>query len=362
MAKAIGKIILTIILALGVIAAFLFIERLDDAAVAPLLSEDAVYFVPDDLEDPDALLYITDNPVDLPLETPSEIPELLEVDELNNEIDEINEELFIDPGYVLLQLEESEIHRGSLILVNHDIPFIFPSEEFNDLISVSEYLTDTIGITSVNTILSASIIAPLNKMMDEFYESTGISNVVIRSAFRSLAGQQQIFDRTVREWGRRNALLWASPPGHSEHHTGLAFDFGITRSGQIEMFDGTGTFNWIPRNSHRFGFILRYPRGKTEITGTNFEPWHYRYVGIPHASIIRNNNWAFEEYIEWIRKYTFEEPYTFTFEETEYIIYFSPETEIRLPYDVDFIISGNNIDGFIITAWQPPDFDIVDAT
>jgi D-alanyl-D-alanine carboxypeptidase len=237
---------------------------------------------------------------------------------------------------------------------------MFPQDDDNDLVSISDYITQSVGLSTERAILSASIITPLNDMMDAFHEQTNITNVVIRSAFRSMSGQQQIFDNMVRRWGRTGALRWAARPGHSEHHTGLAFDFGIMRSGQVEVFEGTGSYNWIPRNSHSFGFILRYPSGKIEITETNFEPWHYRYVGIPHASIMRANNWVLEEYIEKIREYTFEEPLSYTVNDIEYQVYFTLEMEVRLPYDVDFNISGNNIDGFIVTYWESPDIGDVE--
>ena len=295
---------------------------------------------------------------------PEELPEEINIYEIEPEIPyeepeepeivepEVPEEPFIDPGYVLLRMSYSDISRGSLILINHEHAFVFPDEGQSDVMSIFDYITDSLGVTTEHTGLSASIIGPLNSMMEAFYEETGVSNIVIRSAYRSLADQRHIFDQTVRRWGRTGALAWAKPPGHSEHHSGLAFDFGRRVGGQIEMFSGTGNLAWMPRNSHNFGFILRYPNNRTAITGTNFEPWHYRYVGIPHASIMRQNNWVLEEYLERIRNYTVDEPLLFTFNDIEYEIYFTTELEIRLPYDIGFNISGNNIDGFIVTIWR----------
>ena len=345
------KVIITIVSSLIVISAFIVIDLLNETALAPLLSS-VEYYIPEDFEDPDALLYITETPPEMSEPPSSTEPEEEPKNEPGLPNRNENDDEYIDPGYVLFRMDESEISRGHLILVNHDHEFVFPDDEQNDLISINEHLIETVGTTTQNTILSASIITPFNDMMSAFHEHTSITNVVIRSAFRSIAGQQTIFNDNVRRWGRTGALLWASRPGHSEHHTGLAFDLGIRRSGLIEVFEGTGSYAWIPRNSHNYGFILRYPRGKTAITQTNFEPWHYRYVGIPHATIMRTNNWVLEEYIEKIKNYTFEEPYLFEFNNTEYIIYFTSDLDVKLPYDVDFIISGNNVDGFIITAWK----------
>jgi len=356
MAIKVLKVVLTIILALAVIAAFIIIGELNDTALAPVIIH-IEYDVPEDIDDPDALLYIAQTPPEIPESPePEEEPENEPEDEPLPE----PEEVFEDPGYVIIQMESSDINRGHLVLVNHENAFVFPQDHENDLIRISDHITESVGITTEHTILSASIITPLNDMMDAFHEHTNITNVVIRSAFRSMSGQQQIFDNMVRRWGRTGALRWAARPGHSEHHTGFAFDFGLKVSGQIEMFEGAGSYNWIPRNSHNYGFILRYPSGKVNITQTNFEPWHYRYVGIPHAPIIRSKNWALEEYIENIREYTFEEPLTFTFNDIEYQVYFTSAMEVRLPYDVDFNISGNNIDGFIVTFWESLDLEDCD--
>ena len=336
------KVILTIVLSLTVLTAFIAIGQLSDLATAPF-KELIEYYYPEDFDDPDALLYIA---------YPSE--DETEPEDCDIEDDNIIEDEFIDPGYVLIRMAYADIARGSLILINHDYAFVFPDRDNNDLVNITNYITDSVLLRNDQTILSSYIIPHLNEMMDAFHDHTGITNVIIRDAFRSLSGQQQIFDTMVRRWGRTGALGWAALPGHSEHHTGFAIDFGVRRAGNIEMFDGTGAFSWIPRNSHNFGFILRYPQNRTSITRTNFEPWHYRFVGIPHAAIMRANNWVLEEYIENIRGYTYEEPLLFTFNDIEYMIYFTTDLEIRLPYDVEFTISGNNIDGFIVTIWENP--------
>ncbi len=94
-----------------------------------------------------------------------------------------------------------------------------------------------------------------------------------------------------------------APPGGSEHHTGLAADVCISSivnkyACLHENYDATEEFEWFSENAHKFGFILRYPKGKESITGYNYEPWHYRYVGVDVATWIYNNNLTFEEYIE----------------------------------------------------------------
>ena len=84
-------------------------------------------------------------------------------------------------------------------------------------------------------------------------------------------------------------------PGYSEHETGLAIDFTTTGNDANKLL----MWNWLSRNAYKYGFILRYPENKTNITGYMYEPWHYRYVGKDKAKIIFDNNLCLEEYLEY---------------------------------------------------------------
>jgi len=108
-------------------------------------------------------------------------------------------------------------------------------------------------------------------------------------------------------------------------------------------------YSWFNENAHYFGFILRYPENRTDVTGVAFEPWHFRYVGRPHAYIIWSNGFVFEEYIDFVRIYDQYFSYTRYFEGVLYEIFFTDELQIDIPIDNDFYISGNNVDGFIVT-------------
>jgi hypothetical protein len=201
---------------------------------------------------------------------------------------------------------------------------------------------------------------PLDEMMAAFLDATSNRSVTIISAYRNYDTQRSILNRYISQMGRREALRWAAIPGHSEHHTGLAFDFGIMSGNTRTTFTGTGSTAWFRRNSHSFGFILRYPPNKTSITQANHEPWHFRYVGLPHSTIMHQNNWVLEEYHEQIRNHTLEDPFVFEHDDTVFHIFFIEGTDVRIPLDSEFEISGNNVDGFIITATMIPyDPDVV---
>ena len=93
--------------------------------------------------------------------------------------------------------------------------------------------------------------------------------------------------------GKEVANTYSALPGHSEHQTGLAFDIGsVERS-----FVDTSEAKWIEENAHLYGFIVRYPKGKSDITGYIYEPWHVRYLGIDIATDVKNSGLTLEEYL-----------------------------------------------------------------
>lgn len=115
------------------------------------------------------------------------------------------------------------------------------------------------------------------------------------SGYRSESYQDDLYNYYVRLDGQEKADTYSARPNHSEHQTGLAADIG-TCAGCIEGFETKDAYPWVLDNCYKFGFIERYPKDKTYITGYDYEPWHYRYVGVDVATIIHNENITFEEY------------------------------------------------------------------
>ena len=127
-------------------------------------------------------------------------------------------------------------------------------------------------------------------------------SLMVSSAYRSLKEQQELYDDFVAENGKELASMYVSPVGASEHHTGLSVDFSSVSDECAEDSDSCSLSQsgaaWLADNAHRFGFILRYPDGGQSITGVRFEPWHYRFVGIPLAKAMAGSNLTFEEVVE----------------------------------------------------------------
>lgn len=121
--------------------------------------------------------------------------------------------------------------------------------------------------------------------------------LMVGSAYRSSAVQRSLFNGYVASAGFEQASRYSAQPGHSEHQLGLAVDIS-TLSQQCYLsacFINTPDGKWLADNAHRYGFFIRYPDGKESITGYNFEPWHYRYVGVDLATALYQSGLTFEE-------------------------------------------------------------------
>jgi len=117
-----------------------------------------------------------------------------------------------------------------------------------------------------------------------------------QSGYRSISTQTRLYNSYVEQDGIEATDLVSAKPLHSEHHTGLAID--VSKDGTLEKyFEDTPEFAWLSENAHKYGFILRYPNDKIDITGYDYEPWHYRYVGVEAATLIHNEGITYEEYV-----------------------------------------------------------------
>lgn len=144
----------------------------------------------------------------------------------------------------------------------------------------------------------------LQKMMDDA-RAEGY-NPLICSSYRTTAHQQKLFDNRVEKMKSRgmsekeairDTEKWIAIPGTSEHETGLAVDIVTIENQNLDKSQlNSECQKWLVEHCYDYGFILRYPEDKAELTGIDFEPWHYRYVGYDIAQYIKNNNICLEEY------------------------------------------------------------------
>lgn len=138
----------------------------------------------------------------------------------------------------------------------------------------------------------------------------GYTDIYITSGYRTYAYQQSLFNQYVTEerakhpaWTQAQieaeVLTYSAKPGTSEHQTGLCMDLISDQNVVLdETFANNPAYAWLCENAHHFGFILRYPDDKTDITGYSYEPWHYRFVGLKAATEIHTRGITLEEYLQ----------------------------------------------------------------
>lgn len=244
-------------------------------------------------------------------------------------------------------LPRESIHCGSLILVNETYPY--HNRENQGLLSVWE--------DRANVLLDFQAARLLSCLLDQI---SGWEKIVPVSGWRSMAEQQKIWDDSLAENGTEFTKTYVAAPGHSEHQTGLAIDLGL-RQDSIDFirpaFPYDGICQIFRNTAARYGFVERYPAGKEPITKIGHEPWHFRYVGVPHAAIMAENGMTLEEYIDFIKQYPGDRPYCW--QENDRMVCISywktnldGNTRVDLTGEHPYSISGNNTDGFILTEWR----------
>lgn len=186
-----------------------------------------------------------------------------------------------------------------LILINKQNP-LSESHVPSDLVSANVPRTKAVE-------LRASAARALEAMFHEM-AADGVTDISVTSSYRSYPYQSALFDLYVEEYlasglSYEDAVARVEAdtarPGYSEHQTGLSVDFRTAAMTALSNdFESSEASRWLQENAWKFGFILRYPSDKIDITGYTYESWHYRFVGVDAASIIHRNHWCLEEYLE----------------------------------------------------------------
>jgi len=138
--------------------------------------------------------------------------------------------------------------------------------------------------------------------LEELFKAAKEENIILYgvSGYRSYQTQKSLFAYYVqRDGSEEKANMISARPGQSEHQTGLAMDVSCqsVNFGLNENFGDTTEYTWLKDNAHRFGFIVRYQKGKEHITGYSYEPWHLRYVGVELATALYEQDLTYEEYL-----------------------------------------------------------------
>ena len=250
----------------------------------------------------------------------------------------------VPAGY---QSAAADMGAGPLILVSNDHDYTFP-DSVELVVSMETRTAEKYLVRDFSIQQEKQTSAMFDAMLCDFADATGHTDVNITSAYRSYEEQQDIFNSSAAANGLEHAKRYVTHPGGSEHHTGLAADLNVYHlsDGTCYDFDGQGDYQWVYEHCVDYGVILRYTADKEQITGIAPESWHFRYVGIPHAKYITENNLCLEEYIDLMHQYTADSPLSYG----GYSIYFCPKSELVVPQSGNYTVSGNNVDGFIVTV------------
>ncbi len=251
---------------------------------------------------------------------------------------------------ISIKLNPNDIYKGDLVLINREHPIKLDGNQIvSDLEIIDSRFKDQMACSHIV------------KVLKEIFNKLNSHNEIIPvSCFRSSKEQEVLYKKSIIENGLEFTKKYVAYPDASEHQSGLAVDLGKNDM-NIDFicpdFPYYGVFLDFRREALKNGFIERYKEGKEAITGIAHEPWHFRYVGAPHSVIMEEKGLALEEYIQFIKSFNSPDN-SFVYRNKSYIakvFYISSDGQsqtIDIEHDYKYSISGNNIDGFIITLYN----------
>lgn len=240
-----------------------------------------------------------------------------------------------------------DIYKGDLIVVNADHEYKFPDGDI-EVETLFDHKNECYGAGDYVTKLDKNTLSQLNEMMSAYaaYQGVTSTDVFVLDGYRTFEEQAD------RHSSGKSKTFEA---GHTDYHTGRTFDMFRNDQNSGSGYSYFTADAWFEENAGNYGFIVRYPEGKSESTGENPRTYTYRFVGIPHASYINANRLSLEEYIDEVKRHTIEEPLTIEAGGKSYSVYYvaaqnEGNTSVPIPADKMYSISGDNDGGFIVTV------------
>lgn len=247
-----------------------------------------------------------------------------------------------------MSIKNDKVFCGNLILVNSNYPCHKCSGSCS-LVPVNDKNPDTL------------LDQQSARLLDRFLgELDAREQIVPVSGWRSQSEQTKIYKDSLAENGEEFTQKYVALPGFSEHQTGLAIDLAENKR-NIDFicpdFPYEGICQSFREKAPLFGFTERYPKGRESITGIAWEPWHFRYVGFPHSAIMQQLEMTLEEYHDFLKPYKYGiNHFLYHVNSKKFEISYleaakGVETSFEVVDGAVCMVSGNNIDGFIITIW-----------
>ncbi|REK69508.1 D-alanyl-D-alanine carboxypeptidase family protein [Paenibacillus paeoniae] len=259
------------------------------------------------------------------------------------------------PLSTTILMNREDVHRGHLLLVNASHPVQMLEEQVDlSLVTSAQHVHVLDSTIELEPVCLAHLVA----LMDVIHAS---NDIIVVSGYRSQAEQRLIYEGSLRDNGPEYTASYVALPGRSEHQTGLAVDVGERLGEALDFiapsFPDRGKCLDFKGMAAHYGFVQRYQEGKRAFTGIACEPWHYRYVGTPHAQWMEQLNYCLEEYLEYLKNFEFSGKWLLLDNGgTRSAVYYvraevDGATKIPLPVCRNYQISGNNTDGFIVTLY-----------
>ena len=256
--------------------------------------------------------------------------------------------------YKDVTLDKSQTLYGPLALVNDTHEYKFPAQTIDNMINIWDYRVahmDEGKLPPYKTsyrdyMLNGVAVTAMHNWLTAFNQETGESFACITSAYRSYEDQEQLAQISP------SAVL----PGKSDHHTGYSIAMKILDNNSVTLpLNSNETYNWLAENAHKYGFIVRYPDDKANITGISEYTHCFHYVGDGVASYMKENNLCLEEFVAQIKAHTYNNPLKVTdANRQDWLIYYTAcqgdMATVKLPTNFTYTVSGDNEGGIIVSV------------
>lgn len=251
----------------------------------------------------------------------------------------------ISNDFTTQNLEYSQINNGDLVLINSLYSYKFQEGDIS-LATIYENKNEFYAASDCVISLDSKVITQLNALMADYAAAAGNDYLRVIGGYRSMEAQND-------KYNNGNSKFQG---GYSDYHSGRSFDLGIfPPTGSSGYYKAEGSYAWLNDNAASYGFVVRYPEGKDSVTGEEARSYTFRYVGVPHAIFMKQNNLCLEEYTEQIKSYTSSNPLSVTSGNSVYQVYYvaanaNNVTNVPVPSSLPYTVSGNNTDGFVVTV------------
>lgn len=237
-------------------------------------------------------------------------------------------------GFSEVVFTPDRLSQGMLAIAGNSQPLALDNPD--EMVNAAEMANEFYTVEGNNVMLHKDALDALNRLMEDYHEETELDDFVLYGTTDTYTGAGS-----------------TCPRYFAERSNGYTVDLTLLGVGSYLEFDGLDEEGWVVENCAKYGFIVRYPEGKSQITGENYCPWHLRYVGLANAMVMTEKNMCLEEYIDFLKDYRLDKPFTYKIGGFGYVMYTAEaaegETPVKVPIGGNYDWSGDNRGTYIIS-------------